>query len=173
MKAYEKPALPVLLQAKFTSETEELHRGWQAWDLHFIDGVMNQYSPETFSIGSQNTRAIVMRGEPETGTRVLALSHCQGWKRSKVVQAVIHAHINNPNGTTIILPNNGSKYDYYHIDDEALNRVREGDLDPFYETQVRTLEAIQREYGSLGRIMVDGYSLGGLTALGIASVGSP
>jgi len=50
--------------------------------------------------------------------------------------------------------------------------VQDGGLRPMYERQVRTLEAISEELGGFSDVSLNGFSLGGLLALGVASIGS-
>ncbi len=78
----------------------------------------------------------------------------------------------NPNGRTIVFPNN-SRYEHnYDLSDGARKRMAQGDMLPLSELQMTTLEAINRRV-PLGDISVIGNSQGGLTALGLGAVSSP
>lgn len=124
----------------------------------------------------------------ETGARALVLSFCStpderastvltfpfiwGGSAADLIKATFMAQALNPNGRTIVFPNN-SRYEHnYDLSDEARNRMAQGDMLPLSELQMTTLEAINRRV-PLGDISVIGNSQGGLTALGLGAIGSP
>lgn len=100
---------------------------------------------------------------------VLPLPHQQAWKPSMFVRAELMRQILAPQGRVIAFPNNSREAEnYYTFTRPEQRKLAKGDISPLSELQVRVLEKLQ-----LSRISVTGYSLGGLSALGIASVGSP
>lgn len=118
------------------------------------------------------TIALNIGGDPEAGIHVLALPHQQTWKPSMALRSYLYHDINNPNGVTIVLPNNSFGEASYRMSDSDRQKIESGDMQPFYEAQTKTIESVLSRYGRIGSVSLDGYSLGGLTALGIASVGS-
>ncbi|MCA9348203.1 hypothetical protein KC867_02235 [Candidatus Saccharibacteria bacterium] len=115
---------------------------------------------------------ILFEGDPEAGVNVLALPFQQGWKPSMVLRSEMHRRINNPDGVTIVLPNNSISDKWYSFNDKEVTTMADGDMKPFYEKQARTVELALSRFGHIGKVVLDGYSQGGLTALGIATTGS-
>ena len=146
------------------------------WQSRSLDDALGcAPSAEPFDIGGSFSKAVVISpgGFRNGHVRVLALPYQQTWKPSTILRAGFDHDINNPDGMTIVLPNNSVEDQYYELTSEDRARLSQGDMRPFYEKQTRLLEAVAKRLGSrAAKWTLAGYSLGGLTALGIAATGS-
>lgn len=116
-------------------------------------------------------RAVVVEPDgdyDEDSTLVLALPHQQAWKPSMAVRAAFTRESVTPNSRVVVLPNNTVGDSYYSFSAAEKATVESGDLTPYYENRARILE----ELGVSGSVILSGYSLGGLTVTGLASVRS-
>lgn len=121
------------------------------------------------------TKAAVIGDEngPDAGVHVLALPHQQAWKPSMALRSHMYHAINNPDGLTIVLPNNSVSNRYYQYDGTDRLDIVNGEMDVHYDRQLTTVEGILERFGAyVGPVALKGYSLGGLTALGMAAAGS-
>lgn len=115
---------------------------------------------------------VTIDGDPEAGINILALPFQQAWKPQMMLRAHMHHEINNPEGLTIVLPNNSTRNSHYRLSEDEVAELHRGSLVPFYERQVISVEHALEKYRSIGKTSVNGFSFGGLTAIGIASIGS-
>lgn len=165
------PVVPDQLQSFLTPDFLDIHDHWaqKKWD-EFRTEIPE---PTTISAGGRYTKAVLLPGDPEAGVNIIMQQHQQSWKPSMALIAMYHKSINNPDGLTVVLPNNSTEASYYSLTTEELGALHVATMRPLYELHTRTLEAVQRRVGNFGKTAILGNSLGGLTALGIASVASP
>lgn len=165
-----KEQLPFLVPQELLSEVDDhvlaVHESYQSKDLDSVKEEMGKQTPGSVMLLKNNG------GDPEAGISVLALPHQQAWKPHMAIRSLIHHKINNPEGVTIVLPNNGFGEKSYDLSESDRKKIHEGDMRPFYEHQASSVEKVLERYSRLGAVSLDGYSLGGLTVAGIASVGS-
>ncbi len=169
MKEYLPPLVPDELQSLITDNVMAAHLEWS--QKEWADFKHEVPKPRVFKAGDRSIEVVVIPGDAEAGVNVIIQQHQQAWKPSMAVPAMFHHRVNNPDGLTIVLPNNSVEASYYHLNDGELDTLHAGDMRPFYELQALTLESIQRRFGKFGKTMVAGNSLGGLMAFGVASVG--
>jgi hypothetical protein len=109
--------------------------------------------------------------DAEAGVLILASSYLQAWKPSKTISALFTHDVVNPDGITIVLPNNSGDKRYYEFTDEEIAKMNNRDLMPFYEKRLSSVEDILGNR-ALGEVAFGGFSQGALVALGMAAVGS-
>jgi hypothetical protein len=173
MKTYNPPIVPNELTRFLTEDVLETHAIFSQMTSGDIRLATKMHMPDAVFIGDRSTRPVIIEGDPEAGISVFAFSHQQALKPSTMLRLLVHRAVNNPEGITIGLPNNSvSDYSYIMTDGER-SSVASGNMQPFYELQTKTVETVVKQRGDRGKVTLNGYSLGGLTALGIASVGSP
>ena len=101
----------------------------------------------------------------EDRTVVLALPHQQAWKPSMYIRAEYMRQQTAPNSRMVVLPNNSvGNNRYYDFSPEDTQKLHAGNMTPFYLQQLRILDELDVK----GTVDLTGYSLGGLTVLGIA-----
>jgi hypothetical protein len=174
MYKYHAPVVPLELQPYLTDDVlaihEELANG-KLSDFIDIEAVMEP----TPKLGKNNrsTRPFILGDSPEAGVEVIAHSHQQAKKESKVITALVSHRISNPNGMTIVLPNNSISDRFYRFSENELEQIDSGNMNPFYEMQVRTVERVLQPFGpAVGHVALKGWLLGGLTVMGMSAVGS-
>lgn len=138
---------------------------WQALSMADIHRDMPE--PTTTEYG----RAVVL--EPRDGdwngsTMVVGAPYRQAWKPSMYIRMGLAHQALMPNSRMVVLPNNSVGDSYIHLPEAQLDQVAGGNMRPFYEQQARILEALDTK----GEVVLTGYSLGALTALGLAGVNS-
>lgn len=173
IKTYVPPVVPTELQPLLTDEVIAIHEKFQGMEEGEFDQTY-RFAETRADIGEKAVKACIvgLGNDPEAGIRVLALPHQQSFKRSHQIRSALYHEINNPEGVTIVLPNNSTEDKAYQFTSEERKEIKTHGLRTFYEQQLRTIEYFLRNYRSIGKVMIDGYSLGGLTSIGIASVGS-
>ena len=131
---------------------------------------MRRDMPEPIS--TEYGRAVILdphEGErDEYSTIVVGAPYRQGWKPSMYIRMELARQAIFPNGRLIVLPNNSVGDPYLTLPEDQLDQVAAGNLRPFYEQQARVLEALDTQ----GEVILSGYSLGALTAVGLAVVAS-
>jgi hypothetical protein len=146
-----------------TSALEENQAAWQTYTLQDVHAAM----PETQV--TEQGRVVVLdptsQERDETYTTVLALPFQQGWKPSMYIRAEYARQVLAPESRMVVLPNNTASEQYYNFTKEERRKIGGGNLEPFFERHVRVLE----DLGVRGEVMLTGYSLGGLVAVGIAA----
>jgi pimeloyl-ACP methyl ester carboxylesterase len=96
---------------------------------------------------------------------VLGLPFQQGWKPSMYIRAEYARQLIAPDSRMVVLPNNTNKEQFYAFSGEDRAKMADGNLDPFFERHLRVLE----ELDVRGEALLTGYSMGALTAVGIAA----
>lgn len=171
MSNYKIPVVPSELAPMLTDTVLELHRNLSLVSLQHLDPILSVFTEQvTASVGDQQGRAVVIHGDPEIGIDIVAFSHEQAWKPSTAIRTLFSHYVNNHGGVTIALPNNSVIDKYVDLSPTAEAQMLEGDMSPFYEVQGRLVESVMKQKGYSGTLKLKGYSLGGLTSLGIASV---
>jgi hypothetical protein len=160
------PSVPVELTEYIDKDVREAHARWQTMSLGQV--VARMPEPTETKYG----RAVILEPEgdfDENRTVVLCLPHQQAWKPSTAIRALFMQDAVAPSSRLVVLPNNtvGQK-PYYTFDNAQAETIASGRMFPFYENQTRLLEKL----GIQGEIDLTGYSLGAMTAAGIASMGS-
>lgn len=161
-----RPVVPVELAGKIDDHVLEVHERWQDLD---IDDVRRRYS-----VG-EATGPVVLGGsnDPEAGVRILALPHQQAWTDSMAIRAGFYHDVVNPEGVTVVLPNNGYGARYFQLDPDYIDAMRDGSMVPYYRHSVAQAEKALSAYGSGAKeVILDGYSLGGLVVFGMAAIDS-
>jgi len=135
---------------------------WQDWTLRDVHKAMPE--PTATEYG----RAVVLEpeGDWDGTTTVLATPFQQAWKPSMFIRAAYAQQAVAPESRMVILPNNSVTDTYYHFERPELGQLSSGNLTPLFEHQARVLEAL----GVEGKVMLSGYSMGALTAIGLAKV---
>jgi hypothetical protein len=173
-KSIEKPVVPLELNHLLDDTVLEIHERYTAMTydqlLNFTDltavGSTDRDHRRYGSIMFGNEGA-----DAEAGVLVIASSYQQAWKPSKALSARFAHDVVNPNGITIVLPNNSGDNNYYEFNDKELMKMNNGNLKPFYEKQLASVERCLGKR-ALGEVVFGGFSQGALVALGMASVGS-
>jgi hypothetical protein len=173
-KKYELPVVPKELGSYLDERVLELHEryaGLKYEDLVKHTAVMGEGSSDPDSERYGSVMFSNEGGDAEAGVLVLASSYLQAWKPSKAISARFAHDVVNPNGITIVLPNNSGDQRYYEFTDEELAKMNEGNLAPLYE---KRLASVEKCLGgrAVGEVIFGGYSQGALVALGMAAVGS-
>lgn len=173
------PLVPDQLDSRLhTPEVLEVVDRWQSMTLEGLDDRLGreELSPQPFEIGlGKFVNAVIVNAKAfrDGKVRVLSATHQQPWNKATAIRTLIDHDINNPNGTTIFLPNNGVGKPAYRFSDEHRELIERGHLRPFYEQQTLVLERIASRYAvKQAEWTMAGYSLGALTSIGVASVGS-
>ena len=148
-----------------TADFHDLHEDWQKLSLQDMLGAMPE--PRATEYGD----VVVLDPansdkRDETHTLVLGLPFQQAWKPSMYVRAEYARQVVAPESRMVVLPNNSNGQRYYDFSKAELGRMKDGNLGPFFERHVRALEDLDIR----GKVTLSGYSLGGLTAVGIAAV---
>jgi len=146
-----------------TEALQKTQAEWQACSLDDVHAAIPQ--PQTTEHGSAVVLDPTTCERDETYTMVLGLPYQQGWKPSMYIRAEYARQMIAPEARMVVLPNNTHREQYYDFTKEERAKIIGGNFGPFYERHVRVLEAL----GVRGEVMLTGYSLGGLTALGIAA----
>jgi hypothetical protein len=171
MSEYLNPVVPNQLQPLLDDHVRDVHERWQE---HVLYDVYQMIPKPTVVDLPDNRRARAVVLEPATPdvdtdlTLSLALPYQQAWKPSMFIRAAIAREIVAPNSRMVVLPQNNIRQQFCELDAMELHRLFKGDMRPFYEYETRVLEALKVQ----GRVALTGYSLGGLTAIGIAGRGS-
>lgn len=109
----------------------------------------------------------------ESRSIILATQYLQDWKPYMYVMCELTRQIVAPNSRMLVLPNNTRQQTYYDFSKEDIQRIDSGDMTPFYDMMVRTVEAVQTKgIMQLGHVAATGSSQAGLTVLGMASKNS-
>lgn len=158
--------VPDQLAELLDDQVLEVHERWQAFSY---DQVVNSMpEPVTTEYG----RVVILdpAGDRDEGRTVwLGLPHQQAWKPSMAIRAGFMQQAVTPNSRVIVLPNNSAGYEsYYQFDKNEMQAAHAGNLVPFYAKQARLLDSL----GVQGEVYLTGYSLGALTAAGLALIGS-
>lgn len=103
----------------------------------------------------------------EQNDLVLAEPYLNGWTAHHYIRARAMQDIVAPNSRVIVLPNSSFGREAYSFTDTEQQKLRQGDITPLSEQQMKALEHLKTETAWL-----TGYSQGGTSVLGIASVGS-
>jgi hypothetical protein len=170
MNAYRPPVVPDQLIAALTPEILEVHEEWSHKSLP--DLLATAPYPESFGLSDRQVRAVVINGDPEAGINVVGFPYQQAWKPSMFIRTMFSHAATNREGVTIVLPNGSVTDSYYELTPEERAILDAGDMTPFYNLQTRTVESVLRRRGYKGKVALKGYSLGGLTSLGIAATPS-
>lgn len=139
------------------------------WRTKTFDSVRHNDMGE--AVTTEYGRAVILDPEgdrDESHTVVFALPHQQGWKESMAIRAGFARDAVYPNSRMVILPNNTVGDKYYSLAADERQQIANGNLAPYFEQRVRLLESLEVE----GSVVLSGYSLGALTAVGIAAYGS-
>lgn len=174
MSEYHTPVVPFELSSGLTDRILEVHERYANYNLHdFIKLSMGE-GPAKIPAGEDTTNYVSLGNptDPYATTHVLALPHQQAWKPSMAIRANIYHEANNPDGLTVVLANNSISNRAYRFSEVEQEAIASGNMRPFYERQTRAVEHLMNSHSMRGRVALAGYSLGGLTALGIATVGS-
>ncbi len=142
---------------------EETQNYWQTRSLADVRAAM----PEPISTEYGGAVVLEPTGSEcdDTYTMVLGLPFQQGWKPSMYIRAEYARQLIAPDSRMVVLPNNTNRKQYYAFSSEDRAKMTSGNLGPFFERHVRVLEELEVQ----GEVMLTGYSLGGLTAVGIAA----
>lgn len=138
---------------------------WQATSMADVHRDMPE--PTTTEYG----RAVVLEPRDDDwngSTMVVGAPYRQAWKPSMYIRMGLAHQVIMPYSRMVVLPNNTVGDAYLHLPEEQLDMVAGGNMRPFYEQQAQILEAL----GTKGEVVLTGYSLGALTALGLAAVTS-
>jgi hypothetical protein len=157
------PVVPDQLRPYMDDEFMAVHERWR--DTSLED--MRQNMPQP--VATEYGRAVILDpsgDRDETRTVVLGLPHQQAWKPSMAIRAEFMRQVVAPASRMIVFPNNTVGDRYYNFSDNEAATIESGNLAPFFEQRVRILE----ELSVKGSIDLTGYSLGGMTAVGIAGV---
>ena len=140
---------------------------WETTSLEALHRIMPQPTTVTFGRdGSGRAVEIEPLGEWDETTMVVGTPYQQAWKPSMFVR-MDYAHMAvNPNSRMVVLPNNSVTDQYIDLSGSQLEAVSNGNLRPLFEQQLRVLESL----GVRGEVTLSGYSLGALTAIGLAAV---
>lgn len=173
-RKYETPIVPEQLNHLLDDRVLEVHEKFASmtYDTLLSDTALTEIG----STDKEHERyGSVMFGrdgaDAEAGVLVLASSYLQAWKPSKAIAALFAHDVVNPDGITIILPNNSGNKRYYEFTDEELAKMNDGDLKPLYEKRLASVEKCLGNR-AVGEVTFGGYSQGALVALGMAAVGS-
>lgn len=162
------PIVPDQLAPLIDDEVRSVHERWQKVDLADVKADMATHEVVRNKYGG----AVILDPEgdrDETHTVVLALPHQQGWIPSMAIRARLLQQIAAPHARMVVLPNNTIGQErYYKIEPKERQMVQTGILYPYFKQRTRLLESLDVR----GRVDLTGYSLGALTAIGIASVNS-
>jgi len=161
------PRVPDQLQNLIDDDLMSLHDEWQSITFNDVKEAM----PEPLE--TEHGRAVILdppagRDRDETRTLVLGLPYQQAWKPSMAIRAEFTRQAVAPDSRMVVLPNNTFGDKYYEMTPGEVQAAAVGNLMPFFEQKVKLLEALNTK----GRVDLDGYSLGGMIALGIAGVNS-
>lgn len=135
---------------------------WQARRLQDVLATMPQPTD------TEHGRAVVLepRGYWNGTTTVLATPFQQAWKPSMFIRAAYAQQAVAPRSRMVVLPNNSATDTYYNFEQPELEQLASGNFSPLFEHQARVLEAL----GVEGAVTLSGYSMGALTAIGLAKV---
>jgi hypothetical protein len=127
----------------------------------------------TFDAGEDASRAIVVghpeHSDPEAGVSVYPFAYLQTWKPSWALRVAMYHDVVNPHGVTIALPNNSGTSSFYELTLEDKLRMKYGDMTPFYERMMRTVEGFLGAR-AVGEVRFAGFSQGAITSLGMAAL---
>src|SRR5690554_3826925 len=134
--------VPAELQDRVDDHVLEVHDSYRNTNLETIKKAMGEQKPGVVVINKD--------GDPEAGINVLALPHQQAWKPHMALRSYVYHEINNPDGVTVVLPNNGLGEKSYDLSKEDRKKIHDGDMRPFYEGQTRSVEKVLQRYKHLG-----------------------
>src|SRR5690606_16748277 len=141
-----KEHLPFTVPAEFHDRIDDhapaVHEKYQKIDLNEVKEAMGEQDQGVILLNDRE-------GDPEAGVNVLALPHQQAWKPHMALRSYVHHEINNPNGVTVVLPNNGLGEKSYDLSKEDRKKIHDGDMRPFYEGQTRSVEKVLQRYKHL------------------------
>jgi pimeloyl-ACP methyl ester carboxylesterase len=142
---------------------EETQAYWQTRSFDDVRAAMPE--PQATKHGGAVVLEPTSSDRDDTYTMVLGLPFQQGWKPSMYIRAEYARQLIAPDSRMVVLPNNTNKEQYYNFSGEDRAKMESGNLGPFFERHLRVLE----ELGVRGETLLTGYSLGGLTVMGIAA----
>lgn len=174
MSEYRAPVVPQELSSGLTDDVLAIHERYASYGFDDYSSLVKNVTPSMIPSNEHTSNQIVIGNptDPFAPMHVLALPHQQAWKPSMAIRSHLYHEINNPDGLTLVLPNNSIHNRAYRFSDAELAAIAAGSMRPFFEHQTRAAEYVANLFGMQGKVALAGYSLGGLTALGIASVGS-
>jgi hypothetical protein len=158
-----KPTVPDELEPLLDDEmVENAHQFWQSITIPELRRIMPGITTTPYG------RAAVIEpvGEWDETTIVVGAPFQQVWKPTIFARMGYAQLAICPTSRMVVLPNNSVASINIDVPLEKREVVASGDLRPFYEQQARVLEAL----GTSGAVMLSGYSLGALTAIGLAAV---
>lgn len=156
------PVVPDQLRQYMDDDYMVAHERWQDISL----GDLAERMPDAVETEFGKAAILEPAGNEYRDTVVVGLPHQQGWKPSMYARAKYMQDTVAPESRIVVLPNNAAGDRNYHFDAETAAAVRGGNLTPYYEQRARLLDAI----GVEGKVDLTGYSLGGLTVVGMAGV---